>query len=174
MSKTQLKKELAGLNKDQLQQLILDLYGARKEAKAWFDFFVNPDIDKLTEKFQNEIEKELNRGKYTKSTARISRVRSSIRDYASYGVDAESLIKLMVFTLKMGLRVERTKYVSKTFMAGMVRLAEDILKEGDKKEVFDFAFSQLGEALNGSYGYLGFVNHIRRSIDWSLLDTRRS
>lgn len=173
MSKTQLKKELSQLDREQLQQLILDLYGARKEAKAWFDFFVDPDLDKLTEKFQGEIEKEMHRGKYSKSTARISRIRTSIRDYASYGVGSEAVIKLMVHTLKVGLRVERAKYVSKTFMTGMVRLASDILKEGDKNAVFDFALRQLEEALSGAYGYLGFVNHIRRELQWSQLDSRR-
>lgn len=169
MSKTQLKKELATLDREQLTSLILELYDARKEAKAYFEFFINPDLDKLTERFQADIAKEMSRGKYTKSTARLSRVRTSIRDYASYGVPAEAVLSLMAYSLKLGLQVERAKYVSKTFMSGMVRLASDILKEGDKRLMFDYAHRLLSAALDGSHGYLGFVNYIRRELDWSII-----
>ena len=169
MSKTHLKKELANLDKEQLVQIILDAYSARKEVKSYFDFFADPDVEKLTEKYRAAIDKEINRGKYNKSTARISRIRSAIREYASFGVNIESVIELMVYTLKMGLRVERAKYVSKTFSTGMVRLAEDILKTGDKNAVFDSTFKLLEEALSGAYGYKGFVNYIRTSIEWSAI-----
>ena len=169
MSKTQLKKELATLSREDLQAVILDLYASRKEAKAWLDFFVNPDLEALTDKYRFEIDREMSRGKYGKSTARISRVRSSIREYASFGVDAEAVIDIMLYALKAGLRNERLKYVSKTYMNGMVRLASDILKVGDRRTIFDTAFRGLEEALNGSYGYLNFVNYIRREIDWTPL-----
>ena len=169
MSKTQLKKELNQLDREQLIQLILDIYSARKEAKAYFDFFAEPDLAKLTEKFQSLILKEITRGKYNKSTARISRVRSYIRDYQSYGVSTEAVLELMIFTLKNGLMTERAKYVSRPFISGMVKLADDILKLGDKSAVFDSAFKLLEEALCGSYGRICFVNYIRREINWSLI-----
>ena len=169
MSKVQLKKELSTLDREQLVQLILDLYSARKEAKAYFDFFVDPDITKLTEKFRTEIDKEMMRGRYRKSTARISKVRTFIRDYSSYGIGAEAVIELMIYALKVGLHVERIKYVSKTFISGITRLASDILKEGDKNAIFDSTLKLLEEALSGTYGYLNFVNYIRRELDWSII-----
>ena len=46
MSKTALKKALAGMDAAQLTELITDLYEARSEAKEYLDFYINPDIDK--------------------------------------------------------------------------------------------------------------------------------
>ena len=169
MSKSSLKKELQQLDRNQLQQILLDIYSARKEAKQWLDFFVNPDLEALTEKYRAEIDKEMNRGKYSKSTTRLSKVRTLIKNYASFGIDPEAVISLMVYALKEGLRTERKKFVTKTFITGMARLASDILKEGDRYEIFNTAFSQLQEALSGAYGYINFVNYIRREIDWSVI-----
>lgn len=167
MSKTQLKKEISGFDKDQLVQLILDLYSARKDAKEYFEFFLNPDLGALTDKYRAEILKEFSRGKYSRSNARISRVRTLIRQYASFGIGAEPVIDLMVESLKTGLIVERSKYVTKTYINGMKKLAVDILKEGDRHAVFDRAHRLLSEALSGAYGYRGFVNALREELEWS-------
>ena len=45
MSKTALKKVLAGMTAQQLTELITDLYEARSEAKEYLDFYINPDIE---------------------------------------------------------------------------------------------------------------------------------
>ena len=169
MSKTQLKKELAQLDRDQLAQLILDLYSARKEAKEYFDFFIDPDVPKLYEKFRADIEKEMTRGKYSNSNARISRIRKSIRQFESFGVGAESVIDLMLYTLGLSLVVERRKYVSKPFINGMARLAGDILILADKRCLFDSTHKLLSQVLDGKVGSKNFVNFIRRSISWSPL-----
>ena len=49
MSKLQLKKEIQKLERHQLEQMVLDAYAARKETKEYFEFFLNPDVEKLTE-----------------------------------------------------------------------------------------------------------------------------
>lgn len=169
MSKIQLKKELTNLTRDQLIQLILDLYSARKEAKEYFDFFVDPDVAKLYEKFRAEIEKEMTRGKYNNSTARISRIRKSIKNFASFDVGAESVTELMLYTLGLGLIVERRKYVSKPFINGMAKLANDILILADKNCIFDTTHQLLSKVLDGNVGSKSFVNFIRKSLDWSKL-----
>ena len=51
MSKLRLTKEIKQLERHQLEQMILDAYAARKEIKEYFDFFLNPDVDKLIEKY---------------------------------------------------------------------------------------------------------------------------
>ena len=53
MSKLLLKKEIKDLTRNQLEQMILDAYDAKKEIKEYFDFYVNPDVEKLTEKIQS-------------------------------------------------------------------------------------------------------------------------
>lgn len=55
MSKSRLKKELAGMTREQTADLVLQVYESSKEAKAWLDFYLNPDIEALSEKYRKQI-----------------------------------------------------------------------------------------------------------------------
>lgn len=55
MSKSKLKKELAGMTQEQVSDLMMQVYEASKEAKAWLDFYLNPDIEALSEKYRKQI-----------------------------------------------------------------------------------------------------------------------
>lgn len=169
MSKTQFKKEISALDREQLIQLLLDLYSARKEAKEYFEFFVNPDTDALFEKFRNAVSKELARGKFNRCTARISRVRAIIKEFASYGVPAEQVVSLMVYAIGITLVTERRRDIPLTLFKGISKLCADVLVYGDKNLVFDTAFKELSGMLNGSVGNRYFVNALRGSLDWSTL-----
>ena len=43
MSKATLKKYLGSLDKSEVIDVVLDLYDARKEAKEYLEYFLNPD-----------------------------------------------------------------------------------------------------------------------------------
>lgn len=45
MSRTQLKKHLTALTKEQIIEVMLELYDARKEAKEYLEFYLNPNDD---------------------------------------------------------------------------------------------------------------------------------
>ncbi len=55
MSKTQLKRHIAELPADQVGEILLQVYDASKEAKGWLDFYLNPDIEGLSEKYRKQI-----------------------------------------------------------------------------------------------------------------------
>ena len=55
MSKTKLKKYIAELPTEQVGEILLQVYEASKEAKGWLDFYLNPDIDALSEKYRKQI-----------------------------------------------------------------------------------------------------------------------
>ena len=55
MSLPRLKKQLAPLNRDQLEELIADLYSARKEAKEYLDFWAEPDQKKMLDKYMTAV-----------------------------------------------------------------------------------------------------------------------
>lgn len=169
MSRTQLKKELAALDRDQLIQIILDHYSARKDAKAYYDFFLNPDVEALSERYMKLIDKELSRGSYGKSTARFSRVRTAIREFASFGVSPEYVVSLMLATLRRALEIERIRFVTSAFLNAMTRLASDVLNLGDREGIFDSTIKSLEDTLSGNYGALQTVNRIRSELDWSLV-----
>jgi len=167
--KSALKKELFSLDREQLIQLILDLYSARKEAKTYFDFFLNPDVDKLYEKYRIAIEKELDRSRRHRSTARISRIRASIKEFASFDPGAEAVVNLMIYTIKAALIIQYRREFSRTLLMGMGKLCKDCLEYADRNEIYSYAYKLLELALNGESGYIGFVNLMRKSIEWDIV-----
>lgn len=57
MNLTTLKKELKALEKEEIIQLIGDLYKKVPEAKNYLNIYVTGDISKLAEKYRKQIEK---------------------------------------------------------------------------------------------------------------------
>ena len=79
MSKTTLRKELKNMNREQLEQIILDAYDARTEIKEYFEFFLNPDVGKLLDKHKARLVKELNRTRWGRSKARVTILKLSVK-----------------------------------------------------------------------------------------------
>lgn len=112
MSKTQLKRELAGLSKEQLIEVILDAYAARKEIKEYFEFFLNPDVPKLKEKYFTEIKKELNRTKRGKITTRVSRLNTLLKEFEAFSPGFEAILTMYTLTLSYMMCMDRVYYLS--------------------------------------------------------------
>lgn len=151
MSKTSLKKELKMLNEEQVKEMMLDLYTSCKEAREYLDFFVDPHVDELFDKHFNEIEKEAWRGKYGRSTARISRIRNTVKHFLSFDAGAEHDLLLMERTIGELLKVTYRRYVSAPFENGIIKLAADLLKYGERQQVFDMALAAYDRILRNDY-----------------------
>lgn len=124
MSKTLLKKELQHLDRDEVVQVLLDLYTARKEAREWLDFFADPDVDKRLDKAKESIARELNRGR-GQSKARISHIRKTIKDFASLQPGDEAVAELMTYTIEQAYASSRRIRLSNTLISGLQRLVND-------------------------------------------------
>lgn len=57
MSKATVKKALKGMDQDSLVEMIMEMYSARREARDYLEFWVNPDLDKETESLKAKIKK---------------------------------------------------------------------------------------------------------------------
>lgn len=169
MSKIQLKKELLNFDREQLTQLILDLYSARKEAKDYFDFFINPDVPALYEKYCKQINKEMLRGKYGRSTARISKIKQSIKEFASFGVGPEAQIDLILYAVRLGIIEERRKFYNKTLVIGIGSLLENVIEIADKNLVVDKVVPRINALLDGKVGTQAFTNYLRRRLNMETL-----
>lgn len=161
MSKAKLKKELDKLDKEQLVQLVLDFYTVNKTAKDYFEFFLDPDITKLREKYSAVIDKEIVRKKWGNTKARFTVIRKAVRDFESYGVGPEHVVKLMIHALQAGLTAEYILHATSAFVNGMEKLVTDIIKYGDKNEIYSTALSQLDTTLTEAQGTKRFVKHLR-------------
>lgn len=122
MSKTKLKKELAQFSQQQLVELILEMYDSRKEVKEYLTFFLNPDSKALFEKYQKLISRELSRGKYHRSKARISRIKEYMVKFESFAPDIEYRYLLYRWLIVQAMSAESLYSFSDTLFNGIDRL----------------------------------------------------
>ena len=85
MTLAKLKKELAQMTHKQVVDLVLDMYTKIPAAKDFLDIFVSLDIEKLAEKYKNQISRDL-KVKFG-STPRDVSARKLIRDVRKMGID---------------------------------------------------------------------------------------
>lgn len=138
MSKLQLKKELVNMEKDQLVELILDAYSARKETKEYLEFFVNPDVGKLQTKYEIAVSKELNRvkrGGYCK--ARISHIKKLVKEFSSFQPGFEAEMDLLFYTVSYAMAAESHLHFPETLMRGVASLVRILIDIADTNLVID-------------------------------------
>ena len=166
MSKLRLKKELQALDKEQLIQLVLDAFDARRETKEYFEFFLNPDIGKLRAKSEIAISKELNRsrrGGYCK--ARISYIRQMIKDFASFHPGFEEHLDLLFYTVSYAMLSELHLNFSDTLERGIASLLQQIVDIADLNGVASQTMERLGKLLgNERAGSRYFRNYLAAEL----------
>lgn len=153
MSKTSLKKELAGYSKEQLIEVVLDLYESRKEVKEYFNFFLNPDSKKLFEKYQKAVDKEFARSKWGRSKARISVIKKLIKEFCSFHPDTEYKDMLYRAIIRLALQYEQHNNFSDTLYNGIDYIVGEYLAFADSNEALDMALNYINNLLR--YGMPG-------------------
>lgn len=102
MGLTDLKKELKKLEKDQLVELITDLYKKNKSVKEFFDFYVNPDEKELFEKYRTKVFQAF----YPKRgyECKLKDGKQAISDFKKLGPSSELVADLMLFYVETGVK----------------------------------------------------------------------
>lgn len=136
----------------QLRQIILDAYDARKETKEYFEFFLNPDVDKLLDKFNKALDKELNRTKWGQSKARVTNIKNAMKDVVTLNPGVETVMKMYFTTFQRLGQTERYA----TFTSSQDNLVHFVLKSllelADKSLMVDETVDTLTKILNrGTY-----------------------
>lgn len=166
MSKLALKKELATMSREQLTDIILTAYSSNKTIKEYFDFFITPDADKLYDKFMLALVKEIIRGKYHQSTARISRIRKIIKDFTSFSPGPEKVCELRLAAVGMLIEQEKVKNYSDTLIRGTLTLLNDTIVYADRNLMFKSVMEQISrliEPTNDRSKY--FRQFLRNNLD---------
>ena len=97
MSKTELKKHLQSLSKEQVIEQVLELYGNCKPAKEYFEYLLNPDEKEQFRKYKAVIINEFYpKGNRFNPALRFSVAKKAIADFRSLNPSAELLADLMV------------------------------------------------------------------------------
>ena len=169
MSKAALKKELKSFTPEQLTEVILNVYDSSKEAKAYLEFFLNPDPDAfLKEKFE-AILKELKRTKRGGvSKGRISVIRQMIKQGMAYGLTPDYIDKLMMGAISLLVSAERYIYYPASLFNGTYRLVSDYIVWANKAGMLAAALDQLSALIGDTE--IG-TEIFRRNISQTVAET---
>jgi len=111
MSKRDLKKYLNQLDKDQLQEQIIELYDKFISVKTYYDFVFNPKEDKLSEEAKMKISNEYFPLKSKRAKARRSVGQKYIKHFISLGVDSYVIADVMLFNIEIAVRYASKKTI---------------------------------------------------------------
>lgn len=102
MGLTDIKKELKKLDKDELVELVAELYKNNKSVKEFLDFYVDPDETKMFNKYRDKVFKAFfpTRGFQFK----LKDGKQAISDFKKLGPSAELLADLMLFYVETGVK----------------------------------------------------------------------
>jgi hypothetical protein len=107
MSKRDLKKYLSELNKEQLEEQIIELYEKFSPVKVYYDFAFNPKEDKLLQECKTKISHEYFPIKKPtarwrpKAKLRRSVAQKYIKHFISLGVDPFVIADVMLFNIEI-------------------------------------------------------------------------
>ena len=95
------KKELNKMTKEQVINLVGELYSKQSSVKEYLDFFSNPDQTKLLEKYKNKIDNAF----YTKTgnpKLDLKAANKAVSDFSKLGISCEYLAELYLHLAEIG------------------------------------------------------------------------
>lgn len=105
MSKRDLKKYLGELDKEQLQEQLIELYEKFTAVKEYYDFVFNPKEEKRLQEAKLKISHEYfpvsNSGKRRKPKMRRSVAQKIIKHFITLGVDPFIIADVMLYTIEI-------------------------------------------------------------------------
>jgi hypothetical protein len=111
MSKRDLKKYLNALNKEQLEEQLIELYEKFSDVKVYYDFAFNPKEDKLTGEAKVKIASEYFPIRGKRAKMRRSVAQKYIKHFITLGVDVTMIADVMLFTIETAQRYSSRKQI---------------------------------------------------------------
>lgn len=112
MSKRDLKKYLAQLPKEELEEQLLSLYEKFPEVKTYYNFVFNPREDKLEQEAKIKINTEYFPPKGKRPKLRRGVAQKYIKHFISLGVDSFVVADVMLYNLEIAQAYAENKYIS--------------------------------------------------------------
>lgn len=102
MGLTDIKKELSKFDKNQLINIISDLYKKNKSVKEFFDFYVNPNEKELFEKYRDKVFEAF----YPKRgyNVKLKDGKKAMSDFKKLGPSTGLIADLMLFYVETGVK----------------------------------------------------------------------
>ena len=128
MSKRDLKKYLNTLNKDSLEEQLLELYDKFLDVKKYYDFVFNPNETKLVHEAKSKIYCEYIAVKGKKVKMRRSVAQKLINNFLILGVDDFCVVDVMLYNLEIAhLSSSQKPIVQEQFYKSMLKSFEQVI-----------------------------------------------
>jgi hypothetical protein len=128
MTKRKLKNYLNDLNKEQIEEQVLDLYDRFKEVKGYYDFAFNPKEDKLLEESKFKIAKEYFPIGKRKAKLRRSVAQKIIKKCKTLQLDPQYIIEIMLYNIEIATTYTAEKSIKQdAFYKSMLKSFEEML-----------------------------------------------
>lgn len=115
MSKRDLKKYLAELNKEQLELQFLELYDKFSNVKVYYDFVFKPNEVNLIKDAKLKISNEYFPIRGKKPKMRRSVAQKFIKHYLTLGVDSFIIADIMLYNLEIAQSLSAEKVIKQEF-----------------------------------------------------------
>lgn len=98
MSKLKIKKALLQMEPDEIVNVVMELYDARKEAKEYLEYWLNPDSQKELEKCQKLVDRQFftPQGVNRRSPS-LPTIAKIVKDFMSICFEPERVADLLLF-----------------------------------------------------------------------------
>ncbi len=146
MSKAQLKKYIQELDREHLEEFVLDIYSDVKPAKEYLDFFLNPDVNKLVEKTQRAIYSKVFRPNGDPVLKlKFTKINDIMKDFTAKVRDPHIVADMMVYLLTLLCNYGSKYYHSESFVRSLVanfgRFSKWLVSSGLENEYKDIMSS---------------------------------
>lgn len=111
MSKRNLKKYLTELNKEQLEEHLIELYDKFRDVKVYYDFAFNPNEDKLIGEAKVKIANEYFPARGKRAKMRRSVAQKYIKHFLILGVDIFIIADIMLYNIEIAQTFSSEKTV---------------------------------------------------------------
>lgn len=102
MSKVKLKKHLSALSKEQVIDIMLQLYDASKEANSWLEFYLEPNSEAELEKYKKAIRSQFyGRNDWPKDPS-FRECNKLITAFKKLVSDSHAIADLMLYYVEQG------------------------------------------------------------------------
>jgi len=111
MSKRDLKKYIKELDKEQLEEQIIELYDKFSNVKVYYDFAFNPNEEKLIGEAKIKIANEYFPAKGKRPKMRRTIAQKYIKHFQTLGVDIFLITDVMLFTIETAMSFSTKRQV---------------------------------------------------------------
>ncbi len=157
MSKAKLKKALAALDKDELVTMVTELYDARKEAKEYLEYWLDPDAGKELERVEKLVERQFFTPQgISRRTPSMPALNKLLKDFMSICFEPERIAELMLYIADrladwMEVRYRRVSY--RTSLRKYVGDARLYIETHELEPVFGLRLQRLEERVEALEAY---------------------